>query len=617
VPAERFGSMDWVVPHWGVEAVFTADMGARDHLRAAIQLLSGVVPVRITFGHTGWRQVDGRWVYLHGGGAIGPDGVVLGVEVALPDVLAHFVLPPPPEGEALRLAVVASLGLLEGLAPDAVTVPIFASVWRAVLGGADFSTYMVGETGVFKSELSALGQQHFGPGFVRLNLPGNWTSTDNANEGLAFFAKDAVLVLDDFAPGGGGRDVQSYHRRADRVFRGLGNHSARQRLWADGTLRPERPPRALVISSGEDVPSGQSLRARLFVIGVPKGVVNVARLAECQKHAADGLYAAAMSGFLRWFASRYAEVKARLPGEHAELRDKAAKAAEAGNHARTPGIVADLALGLRYFLAFAVESGAITQEQSDDLKRQTWAALLEAARAQADHVRSADPVDGFLRLLLGALSSGQAHLAARDGLGPPPDAVAWGWRREERPFAHRDGTPDSEVTYRAGGPRVGYLEGDAVYLLPDVAFAAAQELARAQNGSLPVTEDTLWRRMKERHYLVACKRGKTTVLRVVAGKKQPVHYVRRSTLLGERAPWAPRGRKSHTEQGVASKHQQAPSGPTPERNGQTGTGATIDEETACGTRGPEGPKGPVSGGVGGAGADLYDREGGRLDEQEG
>jgi hypothetical protein len=36
----------------------------------------------------------------------------------------------------------------------------------------------------------------------RLHLPGAWASTGNSLEALAFHAKDALIVIDDFAPQG-------------------------------------------------------------------------------------------------------------------------------------------------------------------------------------------------------------------------------------------------------------------------------------------------------------------------------------------------------------------------------------------------------------------------------
>jgi hypothetical protein len=347
-----------------------------------------------------------------------------------------------------------------------------------------------------------------------------------------------------------------------------------------------------MLITGEDIPRGASVRARLFIIEVLKGDVNKDRLTGYQDAAAAGLYASAMAGFLRWLAPQFVEVKARLPREHAELRDRAAGA---GDHARTPSIVADLALGLRYFLRFAVECGAITPERREALAQRAWAALLSSARTQADHVREADPVDNFLRLLLGAVTSGRAHLAAPGG-GSPEDAVAWGWQVADQPAGRITGHPAATTTYASRGNLVGWIDGDDVYLLPKVAFSVAQELARAQDASLPVTEDTLWRRMEERQLLTAHRKDKTTLRRTVGGKKQEVHYIRRGTLLGERGQRAPENLKSNTGQGVTSNHQRAPNGPPPGRNGQTGPHTTTDEETTCEVGGPRGPLSPFPGG---------------------
>ena len=80
--------------------------------------------------------------------------------------------------------------------------PILGVVYRSVLGPADCSLHLVGHTGRGKSELLVLGQQHHGASMHRLNLPGNWLSTGNSLESMAFQAKDAPLVIDDFKPGG-------------------------------------------------------------------------------------------------------------------------------------------------------------------------------------------------------------------------------------------------------------------------------------------------------------------------------------------------------------------------------------------------------------------------------
>src|SRR5262249_50351868 len=268
---------------------------------------------------------------------------------------AGFVLPPPP-GKQLRRAVRASLGLLTGLVPDRVGFPLLATVYRAAMGSPDYSLWLAGPTGVQKSELGALAQQHYGAGMTRSRLPGNWSSTDNALEGLAFTVKDAVLVVDDFAPSTCRPDAERQHRTAERLVRGQGNHSGRQRMRPDGTLRPPKPPRGLILATGEDVPRGHSITARLCVVEVEPGDVDLPRLTRCHGDAAARRYAGAMAGFAAWLAPRYPGVRAGLDAERAELR---AEFVGRYPHARTPDVVANLLLGLQYLLRFAVAARAI------------------------------------------------------------------------------------------------------------------------------------------------------------------------------------------------------------------------------------------------------------------
>src|SRR5712692_7605385 len=107
---------------------------------------------------SGWRKLEGRWAYLHGGGALGASLTVAGVETPLPAALAPFILPAPPTGAELRSAIRASLAVLD-LAPDRVTVPTLGAVWRSILGAVDFSVFVYGATGRFKTALAALLQQ--------------------------------------------------------------------------------------------------------------------------------------------------------------------------------------------------------------------------------------------------------------------------------------------------------------------------------------------------------------------------------------------------------------------------------------------------------------------------
>jgi len=267
----------------------------------------------------GWREIGGRWLHLHAGGAICPDGVVADVEVDLPRESRGYVLPAPPESEALRVALRASLRLLE-VARDPVSIPLLSTVCRAPLGDASFSAYLVGRTGVCKTSLAALAQSHFSAGMDFGDLPADWTSTANYLEVLAFAAKDVLLTVDDFIPRGGGAHRDRQQREADRLLRRQANRSGRGRLRADSTPRPPRPPRGLIVATGEDLPRGESLGARPFAVEVRMGDVDLSALTVCQADATAGLYASAMAGYVRWLAARYGQVMEHLADEVRQLR---------------------------------------------------------------------------------------------------------------------------------------------------------------------------------------------------------------------------------------------------------------------------------------------------------
>ncbi|HEY8601378.1 MAG TPA: DUF3854 domain-containing protein [Thermomicrobiales bacterium] len=514
---EKFVAMGWPIELLGAGALVYPGQSAKDHTRAAIQLLSGDVTERIVYAHSGWREHDGQMVYLHGGGALGADGPVAGVEVALPGDLARIDLPAPPIGADLIAAVRASLNVIS-TAPEALTIPLLAATYRAALGGTDFSLFLVGPTGIGKSELAALVQQHYGLTLDARHLPASWSSTANALEGLLFAGKDALVTIDDFAPGGNQADVQRIHRDAERVLRGQGNHAGRQRMTADARLRTAKPSRALPLITGEDVARGQSARARALILEVGPGDVRWPRLADAQRAAADGIYAASLAGFLMWVAPQYATIQATLAAETLRLRELAT-ASDA--HRRTPGIVASLGAAWRLFLDYAVESGALSAAWATKSWERGWLALGQAANAQAKHQTASEPTARFLELLGSALGSGKAHVAAPNG-GTPDEPKTWGWRSVVI------GTGEfTRQEWRPQGTRIGWVEGDDLYLDRDAALAEVQRLGREVGDGLAVTAAVLTKRLHEKGLLASTDEARETlpVRRTLEGKRRAVLHL--------------------------------------------------------------------------------------------
>jgi hypothetical protein len=415
VPAPEFGGMAWVAKGWGTAGVIEA--GARDHLRAAILKLS-VPRQRRIFRRTGWVEVGKEWVFLAAGSAVGGAGV----EVELEPPLDRFRLPQVPED--LPDAVRASLSLLD-CAPATLMVPLLGAVYLAPLAfilRPDFGVFAFGETGSLKSELGSLAQAHYGD-FDRKSLPVSWASTTAAIESRLASLADVLVCIDDFAPQanvGADRELQ---QRAERIIRSIGNQAARGRVRGDLTYQPDRAPRGLVLATGERLPQGHSINARLVAVEVDRSRLDLGAVTNLQgrRHRLPH----ALRGYLDWIRARIPDLRASLPGRRDELRTTFQCA---DGHLRHADALASLHLGIELLAAFAENAGAVAHEAAEALQARAREALLAIGGHQAVTLARADPAERFVGALSGLLAEGRVCLEPVCGVVAPSAETAIGYR---------------------------------------------------------------------------------------------------------------------------------------------------------------------------------------------
>jgi hypothetical protein len=493
IPAALFAGMGWVADRLGAGAILEPGLGTKDRLRHAMQVLSGEIPQRRVYAHTGWRQIDGMWVYLHAGGAIGPVGMVPDIEVALSPPLARMMLPDPALGEDLVAAVRMALQLLD-LLPLAVAVPLLGAAWLAPLcellgpDAPDFVLWLHGPSGVFKSEYLALAMAFYGD-FSRTSLPANFSATANAIERFTFETKDALLAIDDFHPAGDAKEQAAMNQIANRLLRGAGNTSGRARMHADTTLRPALFPRGLAIVSGERLPDGHSNAARMFPVAVEPGAITPARLRQAQEARHD--YPHAMAGYLQYLAQRFDVLQGEMPARFRALR---AELQVDGSHRREPGQVAHLLLGLETFFSFAVAIGAITGAEREARLGEAREVLLAHSREHAESQAEEAPEQVFLRLLAGGFASKRAYLEHKQG-GVPQDPEQWGWEPSIRRGA--DGGESIVWQHPTVAQLVGVVDDEWLLLFPEPVYQFVAGAARTGGRIFPVEAKSLWRRLDE------------------------------------------------------------------------------------------------------------------------
>jgi len=189
----------------------------------------------------------------------------------------------------------------------------------------------------------------------------------------------------------------------------------------------------------------------------------------------------AISGYVAWLANQEKNLFA--------LRQRELRKCAIGTHARTPENIAAIQLGVETALRFAVEVGALTAFEAENHKDQSWKALLTLAAAQDHLLKSESPAQRFLALLSTVLSSKQGHVEHTSGYAPEPLA-AFGWE-----VVARDN--DGCAIVCGQGRRIGWVKDEHLYLDPEAAFSEVQKLASSQHAAIPLSQNTLWKRLEE------------------------------------------------------------------------------------------------------------------------
>jgi hypothetical protein len=573
VPAKDFPKCDWIDLELGARARASAGNSIKAHLTNAIKDCSDPDEL-LHYAHTGWREIDDAIVFLHNGGCIGHVGqkrlgrfedltntffssasacratlereresnghighigqVNIQASVKLTGPLVNFDL--TCEKENLQQAIQASLRILD-LAPDVVTAPLYSAIWRSPLGDVDFGVHLVGKTGWGKTELAALAQQHYGASMSAKKLPGSWESTENSLEMALFQIKDALMTLDDFKPKGGKGDQARLHAKADRIFRSIGNGATRGRLDANLKQRPERRPRCLVVSTGEDVPQGQSLKGRLIVLTMEERVTvgeSAKKLREAQMDAREGFYVQAMAGYIEWLAPRIEAIQAQITELAAIERDRLC----IEGHARSSTNTANLLLGMKCFLQYACEMGAIMPQEAQTYLERCQSALIQIAGEAAREDSQDNPSEQWKRLIIAAISSNKAHLTNPEDEGCP--GHEYGWIKSIRNI-ERDGESVPEETFHPGGDHLGWIVGDDIYLLPEVAYKVASSMGNSIGNNITTSERLLKKFLAQDKVLASTSlgtsRGSVTIRKLLRkGFRLEVLHIKKETLFPDDIP---------------------------------------------------------------------------------
>jgi hypothetical protein len=427
----------------------------------------------------GWTQIDGHWTYVSPGlcmNAAGkveePPNVELDARLrdyglqntTWEDSLSAFeaMIPVFPKQLAPTCIAFALLPLLQRFFPAAAPRP---------------AIHLAGTYGSGKSELAALMSSFYGV-FSRDTPPSQWGDTINTVEAMGYPLADALYWVDDY------KSIYADERTFTRFLQSYSRGMGRGRLTREAKLRQERPCRGLLLSTGETVLEGEaSVLSRMLVLDVPPwehrdpGGKLLAQADQLRQH---------LSGFTvefaAWIARQVeendlmADIARRFTTSAEGYRKKLAMLG--GAQANTGRIVQNWAV---LVTVYQLLRKFLEEKEAEEVLPGWQDVILETAQA----VRQERASQVFLDLLGQLLAGGQAMID--DDMHNP---------REPAP----------------GVAKVGYRDGEYVYLLPEIAH---KEICKVQ--PLRFTTTAIGAQLKEEGLLLPGTNNLTVQRRIRGG----------------------------------------------------------------------------------------------------
>lgn len=469
VTSSEFARMEWPVSNWGFEANILPGSTNKDKMRYAIAEVGKHTARKETlYTHTGWRQLGGKWVYLHGGGAIGAEAVSVQLEGRL--VGYDMSVKDAPD---IMDAVMAETQLMTCMKP-AIGWSVLGMSYLAPLTefleargiAPRFALYLMGATQTRKTTAALLALSHFGNFNGQVKIPASFNDTANSVQRSAFLMKDMPLLIDDYYPVGNVQERRRMEAMAQTLARSFGNGSSRGRLNSDMTQRAGLPPRGVAIITGEDAPDiKESGLARFFIVPVRRGDIPAdGVLTATQELAAKGYLVTAMTGYIRWLAEQADSLPDLLYKRFISYREMAREHSGAG--ARACEAEAWLLIGAEMMLRYWESLGAVSESDKRQMMTDCRDALEQAAAEQTRDLSEQRPTAQFVEIVRELLASATNKCISVDETSNSINVI-------------------------------GFADANFYYFMPELTYRAVNKFCADQGSAFPLALNALKKMLVE------------------------------------------------------------------------------------------------------------------------
>lgn len=448
VSADEMQNMKWLLNRWGALGAAQPKQNVLSKICHAIMLTKGEVKFETMYLQTGWKKINGEYVFL-----MPTQNSPFTVE--LQGKLKNYSFTEKGSQEDL---IYLSAMLENSFAPQCVMLPLLAVTFLCPLNhflksaGCEpkFVTALIGKTGSRKSTLAALFLSFFGK-FSASDLPMSFHDTANSILSNIYYLKDVLTCIDDFHPSGMFHE-QEMKSIAQNISRYYNDRIGRARLNSKAELQSSKPPTGNAIITAEYTPEiSVSGSARYFNIELNENDVQLDDLSEYQQLANDGVLCGIMQSYIEWIKNVYLDDESAFVKTLEDVFLKYRKfyldrlcANRIKFHNRTPDMLAHLKIGFAFLLVFLKSKNQINKSELDKFEKVFDEIVLKAVSANAEIIELENPTTRFCEKLKSLLDSGRCYVETKGLDSTPRQRNCIGLQDDEHYYLFAD-TTHSEV----------------------------------------------------------------------------------------------------------------------------------------------------------------------------
>jgi hypothetical protein len=510
VDAEIFWSFTWLHKAWGIKQEIISGKQERKFFKESVNYYGKKAVDETIVAYPGYYKLGNELIFLAHNTAISINDTKGKVSCELPSHFTNYSLPKPTLDEAKAIKCLKATLLLLKISKEnqALGIVLIATLFRAVLSHAkrpDFSLFMVGRTGSFKSSIAGLILAFYGKNFNLDNLTASWGSTENANEHLLNALNHVVFVIDDFKYKNQNM-IKKVNDEADGIFRNVANGTSRMRQPDLASGKEVSVPRVMLLATGEVVPinADTSMEARIVFMDLYPDQSNEARLNKLYKLGRQGVLAQAMSNFIYYYINNAEELKQKFSSDISKYTREVEQKSKV-THRRVHTNVAQLVSSYKAFLRYALSTKCIDADYARKLSSIGKKELIDLANRQNKITSELGIQNAISEAFERALRDSEIRFNPIECQSKGPEestneALVIGWRDE-----------GSDITYVCKNFDPQLIE---------------KHILKEVKGVIPMTISKFWKLMKKLGMLEDTGSDRNTIRKKIRGKERTVYAVR-------------------------------------------------------------------------------------------